>query len=530
VRTSRALIVAAFLAMALSAHAGEIAFEDVTERVGLAAQIKGWRVAHGAAWGDVDGDGRPDLYLAAFADRPLYGRDDAPIPNPLFLNTPKGFVLSPDKSVRLEGERARTTMPLFVDLDNDGDLDLVLGNHAARTRQYQSVVLENTGGGRFRDATVEGRFCPRPWAVRNITALDVSGDGLLDLLFTDGNYRNWRVGTGRLLVLRNKGKWEFEDATADYGLPDKGTAGMGTAVADVNNDGAFDVLVADSNRLFLSDGKGGYRTCRPDVFVRPKGEGHACGAALGDLNGDDLLDVVLTVHDAPGEFYVYLNKGIKDGTPAFELIAEGRFPREGKGTGLPVKAAHVSLCDVDNDGRRDVLIAVVRVAEDGKRQPLVLRNEGNKDGVPRFDVPPLESCAGYYAPGPVGDYDRDGRLDVFLPTWYEELPCYLFRNVTEGGHWLTVRVKGEGPGLNAMGIGAVVRVYAAGKAGEAEHMIGRHDVSIGNGYSSGEEALAHFGLGEAAACDLVVRWGERRVVKTNVAADRLVTVEVTADQ
>jgi len=526
------LCVALFVLLAggLAAAEDGIRFADVTDEAGLAKHLKNWCVAHGAAWGDVDGDGRPDLYLAAYADRPLYRSNDGPIPNQLFLDGPGGFAPSTEESVRLAGRHARTTMPLFVDMDHDGDLDLIVGNHAAKTDECQSMFFENLGVGRFREAAAKG--VPTPWAVRNISALDFNGDGLLDLILTDGNYDNWRNGGGRLLLLLNKGGWQFEDAGARYGFPDKGTAGMGLAVGDVNNDGVFDIFVADSNMLFLSAADGRYSARKDDVFVKWRGgEAHPCGAAFGDLNGDDLLDLVITVHGQPGEFHVYLNKGVHDGIPEFARIAGGKFLRKGFKTGLAVKAAQTAVCDMDNDGREDVFIAVVRADADGTPQPLVLRNEGNDDnGAPRLNVPPLDRCMGYYAPGPVCDYDRDGRLDIFLPTWFEELPCYLFRNTTQGGHWLAVRVKGKGAGLNSMGIGATVRVHETGKEGGKARLLGRHDISIGNGYSSGEEALAHFGLGDIKECDVVVRWSGHEVKRTGVQADQLITIDVAAGE
>ncbi|GAG43656.1 unnamed protein product, partial [marine sediment metagenome] len=127
-----------------------------------------------------------------------------------------------------------------------------------------------------------------------------------------------------------------------------------------------------------------------------------------------------------------------------------------------------------------------------------------------------------------------------LPTWGQlrrrkrneipeglDIPSYMFRNVTKGGHWLTVRVVGKGKGLNPMGIGATVRAYKAGHAGDKSALIDRHDISIGNGYASGEEALAPLGLGRAAACDLVITWGKRKQRMTNVKADRFITITFT---
>src|SRR5690606_3960529 len=82
-------------------------FEDVGNELGIfpdASNIRG----HGAGWGDVDGDGRIDLYVGTF-------NDSISKPNMLFLNKKGKFVLSEQKSVRIS---ARSTGVIFADLDN----------------------------------------------------------------------------------------------------------------------------------------------------------------------------------------------------------------------------------------------------------------------------------------------------------------------------------------------------------------------------------------------------------------------------
>jgi hypothetical protein len=100
------------------------------------------------------------------------------------------------------------------------------------------------------------------------------------------------------------------------------------------------------------------------------------------------------------------------------------------------------------------------------------------------------------------------------------------RNVTSGGNWLTVRVEGKQPGQNTMGIGAIVRVYAAGHLGDARHQLGRRDIAVGTGYASTEEALAHFGLDDAATCDIEVTWLGRRAQRRGVAANQFLSLTV----
>src|SRR4029079_17133452 len=60
----------------------------------------------------------------------------------------------------------------------------------------------------------------------------------------------------------------------------------------------------------------------------------------------------------------------------------------------------------------------------------------------------------YMAPGPSADFDRDGRLDLFLGNWWVKSRSLLLKNETPGGHWLDVQVQGS-KGVNRMGIGSV---------------------------------------------------------------------------
>jgi hypothetical protein len=122
------------------------------------------------------------------------------------------------------------------------------------------------------------------------------------------------------------------------------------------------------------------------------------------------------------------------------------------------------------------------------------------------------------------DYDGDGRMEPFLPGWLPDPPTILFRNVTPGGHWVNVRVRGKGQGDNAMGIGATVRVYQPGLMGKKEALLCRRDISIGNGFSSCEEPFAHTGLGKGTECDIEVTWRGQTRSLPRAKADQ--TIEV----
>jgi hypothetical protein len=133
----------------------------------------------------------------------------------------------------------------------------------------------------------------------------------------------------------------------------------------------------------------------------------------------------------------------------------------------------------------------------------------------------------YTAAAPSADYDGDGRIDLFLTSWWTEAPAMLLKNETAGGNWLTVKMQIRGEQTNRDGIGARVRVYPAGKSGEADALLGCVEIAAGYGYSSGQEPVAHFGLGRHDSVDLVIHLphGRGQIRRAGVKSNQRILID-----
>jgi enediyne biosynthesis protein E4 len=550
-----------------AAAQGPLQFRDVTDETGLRPLVAGI-AGHAVAWGDVDGDGRPDLYIGTFGGHP-YGSKK----NLLLRQVDGKFQLDGQAHLQVLGRAGGAVM---ADLNNNGRLDLYLSNHALDARQYGhahygelNFLWRNEGGGRFSDVTAASGTRPADFRGRSIAVLDFDGDGLLDLAVGECFLQG---GLGRSKLLGNRGNLTFEDVTLKAGLPESENTGLGVAAGDLNGDGWPDLVFVGrtavgkpgGNRVFINDGRGRFRELPPSHGdftweYRDTGDDTPCGVCLADVNRDGRLDVVIGQHfDRPWytggvPVRLYLNLGNADGLPRFrDATTESGL------AGLPMKAPHVEVHDFDNDGWPDLYIGVLKFAA-GKVYPLVLRSAGvpgagsageTRGGVARlrdevsgvndfptaedrqlgdvlkfFDKMNAERKITYMPAAPTCDYDRDGRIDMFLANWWVDQPSFLLRNETNSGHWLVAAVDGRGP-VNRMGIGSVLRVYEPGKLGQPEGFLGMREIGTGYGYASGQEAVAHFGLGRYERCDMeiILPHGKGRIVRRDVAANQRLTI------
>jgi hypothetical protein len=298
-------------------------FRDVAGEVGLADTIE----TRAAAWGDFDADGDPDLFI---------GFADPQVPARVYRNDDRGarFVdVAATIGVRLTGVARQ---PAWVDYDGDGDLDLF-----AAFRDGPNRLLRNDRG-RFADVTEQARIGD---ARRTVGAVwwDVDRDGDLDLFTAN------QEGDANGLYRQNRGV--FEDVAAAMGVAGtprpKADGGVGPSLADFDQDGDFDLFVANYGPSALYRNDGGLTFT--DVS-RQRGialSGHGVTSAWGDVNNDGLPDLYV------GNFIAgqprYRDALFINAAPAFiESLPDVMLKHD---------ATHgVQLVDFDQDGRLDVAL------------------------------------------------------------------------------------------------------------------------------------------------------------------------------
>ena len=325
----------------------------------------GWQ---GVSVADVNGDGLDDIFLP----------EQGGLPNRLYVQNPNGTF--DDRSAAAAVDYLeRALAGLFVDLDNDGDPDLVLSSRPAM------LVLENDGGGGFARVRYVAGDIPDS---NSLSAADYDGDGDLDLyvcayrraydergVASPVPYHDANNG-GRNVLLRNDGGFRFVDATAEAGL-DRNNRRFSLAASweDYDGDGDADLYVANDygrNNLYRNDG-GRFVDVAGDAGVEDISSGMSVSWA--DYNRDGRMDVYVgNMFSAAGNRITYQRKFERDRQRAGPLAEVQRMARGNslfagaEGGGFVDRSVQADVTmgrwswssvfgDINNDGWEDLVVA-----------------------------------------------------------------------------------------------------------------------------------------------------------------------------
>ncbi|MBE7503310.1 MAG: CRTAC1 family protein [Verrucomicrobiales bacterium] len=438
---------------------GDGTFEDVTQRAGLA----GSGFASAAAAGDFDNDGYPDLYVVNFGANLLYrNRGDGTFEEV----TARAGV----------GDTGTGISAVWLDADRDGRLDLFVANYL--TFDPSTVSEQNPGA------------YPGPLAY----------PGEANVLY------------------RNRGDGTFEDVTKAAGLYAPGHRAMSVSAFDADWDGDTDLYVSNDdtpNALWLNDGQGRFRDVALASGVAFNSIGEAPGsmnAAVGDLNGNGLMDIFVT-RLGYGSLYLRHPKGFYED----RMYASGL----GRITQPYVGWGGVQL-DFDNDGDRDLFVTNGDAFTLPGTLSLLLEN----DGQARFTDAAARGGAFFRHPvngrgSATLDFDNDGRVDLLITPLANRV--ILLRNQDRSANrWLTVEL--EGTRSNRDAYGALLTVTAGGRVWKAE-------ATCSTGFLFQSDKRVHFGLGPASRVErLEVRWPSGRVQTwTDLDVNRILQLREPTD-
>ena len=160
--------------------------------------------------------------------------------------------------------------------------------------------------------------------------------------------------------------------------------------------------------------------------------------------------------------------------------------------GLPTKAPHVEIVDLDSDGWPDILAT----ASASAGAPPSSGTSGSTGPGCHVRRPPGLGEQ-YWVEASIVDFDHDGRLDVFVAEFEPDLRAALFRGAGTVGHWIAV----DGSALPLGGVGATVEVRDP--AGGA--ILGAAELSATTGYAAGAPPIAYVGTGSAGVVDVIIR-------------------------
>jgi enediyne biosynthesis protein E4 len=506
-------------------------FVDVAAERGVVFQHRDFRdgakyyvetTASGGGWLDYDGDGDLDLYLLQGAPPP--GSPLAGASNVLYENREGRFV---DVTELAGVGDSSFSMGLCAgDIDADGRLDFLVTNFGP-DRLYR-----NQGAGRFAEVGGVAGVAGRGWS-SSCAFGDIDGDGDQDLYVT--HYLDFEYATNpdctepatrRRLYCQptafsgvtdslfvNKGDGTFREEGRQRGLA-VGAAekGMGVLMVDLDGDGDLDIYVANDgtpNRHYVNDGRGNFideglmSGTAVNVFGQPEA---SMGLAAGDVDGDGLVDLVLT------HFALETNT-------LYRASSRGQYDDVSRASGIgPLSLRYVGwgvqLFDADNDGDLDLAVVNGHIEDDlaaiepglEYAQPRwLLENQG--DGSFRDIAAESGEVWGRKNIGrglAAGDFNDDGRVDLLITNTNGRTELLENRWHSEN-HWLGVSL--TGPAANPLALGATLWL----RGGDHEQV---REVSSGGSFQSQSDLRQHFGLGRhGGPVELEVRWpdGTRQV-------------------
>ena len=358
---------------------GDGRYENQTEAAGLKGQVGGLNIMQA----DYNNDGFQDILILRGAWMSNHGRH----PNSLLRNDGKGrFTDVTHKSGLLSFKPTQTAV--WLDFDNDGWLDLFIGNESDKNATFPCELFRNNRDGTFTDIADQVGLANIGF-VKGVTAGDFDNDGWTDLYLS--RYTQTNILFKNMGPQQKPGTWTFKDVTQSAGVAEP-LLSFPTWFWDFDNDGDLDLFVSDyenrsvepvvadyldlahqgeRSRLYRNDGSGRFEDISEAVGLNKVLT--AMGSNFGDLNNDGWLDLYLGTGSPSLSMLVpnrmFLNR---QGRRFSDITTAGGFGHLQKGHG-------VSFADMDHDGDQDVYIVMGGAYTGDTYRNALFENPGNNN-------------------------------------------------------------------------------------------------------------------------------------------------------
>lgn len=535
----------------------------------------------GVAVGDLNNDGLADLYFTSNLHS-----------NALYLNQGELEFIDVTEAADMGGNKGWTTGVNMVDINNDGLLDIYICKSGPYDRKsylknelYVNLGPDENGIPKFKESAADYGLDVAIYSIQS-AFLDFDLDGDLDMYLMNHNPQTIAIGNpnetsplGDKFYINNDGR--FVDATSEVGIISNAVAyGLGIGVSDLNHDGWPDLYVSNDydepDYMYINNQGKGF-----DEVVK-KATKHISNFAMGndiaDLDNDgyfDILTLDMVSEDNygqktsmasmnprkfegmvnAGKHYQYMYNTLQKHTSHTDHNGVPYFSEVGQFAGISNTDWSWAplIADYDNDGLKDIFISngikrdfrnkdfynylqeykqsnadaltngekVIALVEKSPKRPSVnyfFRNTGSfafDDQSKKW----LENPKASFSNGAAyADLDNDGDLDLIINNVDE--PASILQNNSDLTNSNYLRIAFEGSKNNINGIGTTIKVYTSNGTQFFENYAVR-------GYQSSVQPGIHVGLGELTGVDsILITWpGAKSQVIYPVEVNREVTVK-----
>ncbi|QHT69860.1 VCBS repeat-containing protein [Rhodocytophaga rosea] len=494
---------------------GNFQFEDITEKAGVSTTK--WTT--GVAMVDINTDGLLDLYVC------VAGKDSTQSANLLFVSNGNGTFTEKAKEYGL-ADTGYSTQAAFFDYDNDGDLDMYLLTNAYEnfnrniTRpkftkgegKSTDRLYRNNGDHTFTNVSKEAGILVEGYGL-GVAVSDINQDGWPDVYVANDFLTN------DLLWINNQ-NGTFTESAARY-MKHQSHNGMGTDVADYNNDGLVDIVVLD----MLPEDNLRQKTMFPapnyDRFEQTLQYGYIPQYIRNTLqlnNGNGTFSEIgqlAGIHNTDWSwsalFADYDNDGLKD------LLITNGYRKDVTNMDFITYSRENSMFGTDETNKKRMAGELDKLAGANVHN-YIFRNKGDLT----FEDKSLTwgmSEPGYSNGAAYADLDQDGDLDLVVNNIDQKASIYR-NNADKVLTHTYLQIELIGTDLNKHGIGTKIELVSGGKKQFQEQTLYR-------GYKSTVDPLIHFGLGSITKVDtLTVTWPDGKLQQLyNVAAKQRLVID-----